>query len=230
VSARPRPLVVLKCGGAVAAGALEGVAATVAELGRDADVVVVHGAGPQISSEMERRGLTVTFLEGRRVTDAATLEVVRESLAAVNDACCAALGPRALGLSGDGIGVQAARLPSLGLVGDPVPCAPPAILDALRNGRVPVVTPLAAGPLNVNADDAAVALAIGLGADRVVFVTDVAGVLVDGVVSVSLDVAEAARLLAVGAFEGGIVPKLEAAVRAARAGIDVRIGATRIAA
>jgi acetylglutamate kinase len=111
-----------------------------------------------------------------------------------------------------------------------VPSAPPAVLDALAEGRIPVVAPLAAGPLNVNADEAASALAVGLGADRILFVSDVPGVLLDGGVVGSLEADEADRLLGAGAFEGGIVPKLLAAARAARLGIAAEIGETAVIA
>ena len=219
-------LTVLKCGGSVAGGALADVVARVDALRRHGGVVLVHGAGPQISAEMARRGLDVVFVEGRRVTTPEGLEVVREALAAVNAACCAALGPRAVALAGDEIGLEAAHVPELGLVGEPEPCRPPAVLEALAAGRVPVVAPLGVGPLNVNADAAAAALAVGLGAERLVFVTDVPGVLLDGAVCEALEAGEAERLLHAQVFEGGIVPKLRAAVTAARAGLDVRVGVT----
>ena len=72
-------------------------------------VCVVHGAGPQISAEMERLGLAVRFIHGRRVTEAAALAVVRESLAGVNARLCEALGPDAVGFMGDEIGIEARR-------------------------------------------------------------------------------------------------------------------------
>ena len=217
--------VVLKLGGRVAAGAVRTALA-----GIDGPVVVVHGAGPQITAEMERRGIEPSFVDGRRVTTPAVLEVVRESRAAVNAGLCAAIGPRALGLSGDEIGLLARQVEGLGLVGDPSPSAPAAVVDALAAGRVPVVAPLAAGPLNVNADEAAAALAVGLRASRILFVTDVPGVLLDGELATVLpaDVAEAG--VADGRFEGGIVPKLLAAVRAARSGVRASIGATEVPA
>ena len=139
------------------------------------EVCVVHGAGPQISAEMERLGLDVTFVGGRRVTSAAGLEVVRASFAAVNSEICAALGPLAVPLFGDEIGLQATPVPELGLVGEALPSRPAAVVDALAAGKIPVVAPLADGPLNVNADEAAAALAIGLHADRILFLTDVPG-------------------------------------------------------
>ncbi|MGH2451856.1 MAG: acetylglutamate kinase, partial [Candidatus Limnocylindria bacterium] len=213
--------VVLKCGGAVATGA---TACALQELLADGhEVCVVHGAGPQISAEMARRELPVRFVGGRRVTTPAALEVVRESLAAVNRRICEALGPRAVGFMGDEIGLEAIPIPELGLVGDPVPSRPPFLLRALRQGLVPVVAPLAKGPLNVNADEAAGALAVGLRARRLLFVSDVPGVLVGGSPLSSIGTDEADRLLREGTFEGGIVPKLTAAVRAVREGVSAQV-------
>lgn len=220
-------IVVLKVGGRVAREAASEALSLRAE---GHDVVVVHGAGPQISAELERRGLPVRFARGRRVTSAPVLTVVRESLAAVNADVCAALGPTALGLFGDRIGLVAERVPALGLVGDPLPCAPEAVLDAFARDRIPVVAPLASGPLNVNADEAAAALAVGLAAERIVFMSDVPGVLLDGDVVEELPADAADRLLGGGTLEGGIVPKLVAAVRAAREGVRAEIGATAVKA
>jgi acetylglutamate kinase len=216
-------LLVVKCGGAVARGS----AAAVQSLGAGWDgVCVVHGAGPQISSEMDRLGLPVSFVGGRRVTDAAALAVVRESFARVNLELCAALGPGAVGLMGDEIGMEATRVPELGLVGEPLPARPAAVVEALAAGQTPVIAPIARGPLNVNADEAAWALAVGLGAQRLLFITDVPGVLVEGSLLPSIEADEADRLLDDGSFEGGIVPKLRAAVRAARSGLHAEIGET----
>ena len=219
--------VVLKVGGRVAAEAARDATKLAAD---GTEVVVVHGAGPQISAEMERRGLVPGFVRGRRVTTPEVLEVVRASFVEVNAAVCAAIGPRAAGLMGDEIGLVAERVEELGLVGEPRPCAPPAVLGALAAGRIPVVAPLAEGPLNVNADEAASALAVGLGADRILFVSDVPGVLLDGDVVGALAADEADRLLGAGAFDGGIVPKLVAAVHAARGGVRAAIGATEVVA
>jgi acetylglutamate kinase len=215
--------VVLKLGGRVAADA---VRAALAEV--DGPVVIVHGAGPQITAGMELRGISPTFVAGRRVTTAEVLDVVREGLAAVNEEVCRAIGDDAVGLFGDEIGLQARRVRDLGLVGEPVPSAPPAVVEALAAGRVPVVAPLATGPLNVNADEAAAALAVGLGAERILFVTDVPGVLLDGEVAAVLPADEAEAGLAEGRFEGGIVPKLMAAVQAARGGVRASIGSTEV--
>ena len=219
--------VVLKLGGRVAAAA---AAEALALRAAGHDVVIVHGAGPQITAEMERRGIVPTFVEGRRVTTAEVLEVVRASLAEVNSDVCAAIGPDAVSLFGDEIGLRAERVDALGLVGDPTPTSPAAIEDALAAGQIPVVAPLAEGPLNVNADEAAAALAVGLGAERIVFVSDVPGVLMDGAVMGQIDVETADRMLGDGTFQGGIVPKLEAAVLATRGGVHAVIGATEVVA
>ena len=219
-------LVVLKVGGAVA----EECGTLVLGLAQKHDVCVVHGAGPQISAELERSGLEVRFVEGRRVTSAAALSVVRRSFAAVNAEICSAIGHRAVSLFGDEIGLEALQLPELGLVGSPLPSRPPAIEEALAAGLVPVVVPLAVGPLNVNADEAAAALAVGLGAERLLFVTDVPGLLLGGAVAATIKVAEAERMLDAGELAGGIVPKLRAAVGAAREGVDATIGATAVLA
>jgi acetylglutamate kinase len=220
-------VVVLKVGG----GSTRGVGEAVADLRAAGEsVCVVHGAGPQISQEMERRGLEVRFVGGRRVTTPAALEVVRESFAAVNAAVCAAIGERAVPFFGDEIGLAARHVPELGLVGDPLPCSPAPIVGALAAGLVPVVAPLARGPLNVNADEMASALAVGLGATRISFLTDVPGVYLDGELIQSIDAARAETLIGDGVFDGGIVPKLLAAALAAKNGVAADIGVTAVAA
>jgi acetylglutamate kinase len=218
---------VVKVGGAVAAASADRILG-LREEGHE--VVVVHGAGPQITDEMRRRGIPVEFVLGRRRTSRAALAVVRESLVAVNAELCAALGEPAVRVIGDEAGFYAVPVPPLGWVGDPLPCRPRPILDALAAGRVPVVAPLAVGPLNVNADDASAALALGLGARKLVFFTDVPGLYVGDVVVDAIRAGEANRLLAEGAFDGGIVPKLRAAVCAAASGITAHIGATAVIA
>ena len=217
---------VVKVGGSSSGG----VGETILGLAEAHEVCVVHGAGPQISAEMARRAIPVEFVAGRRVTTPAGLEVVREALAQVNAALCAAIGPRALPLFGDELGLPAQRIVELGLVGEPAAAAPAEVEQALALGRIPVVAPLAAGPLNVNADEAAAALAVGLGAERLLFITDVPGVLVAGGVASAIEAREAERLVGEGHFEGGIVPKLLAAVRAARGGVRAEIGETAVLA
>jgi acetylglutamate kinase len=219
--------VVLKLGGRVAGDSLGVVRARVSA---GDEVVVVHGAGPQITAKLQDRGVPVTFVRGRRVTDPATLSIVRSSLVAVGAELTAALGPGAVHLVGDEIGLQATPLAELGLVGEPVASRLDAVLAALGAGLVPVVTPFGVGPLNVNADEAATAVASSIGAERVVFVSDVPGVYVDGAVLRSIHADHASELLAEGAFEGGIVPKLMSAVRAARSGLTAEIGETAVVA
>ena len=218
--------VVLKLGGSVAADSLDVVRARHAA---GDEVVVVHGAGPQITAELEARGIAVSFVRGRRSTDPATLAIVRASLVAVGAELTAALGPAAVHLVGDEIGLRATPLPELGLVGEPVPSQLDAIVGALAAGVVPVVTPIAVG-LNVNADEAATAIAAGVAAERVVFLSDVPGVYLEGTVVRSLHADRASELLEEGAFEGGIVPKLMSAVQAARAGLTAEIGETAVVA
>ena len=218
--------VVLKLGGRVAADSLDLVRTRHAA---GDEVVVVHGAGPQITAELDARSIPVSFVRGRRFTDPATLAVVRASLVAVGAELAAALGPAAVHLVGDEIGLRAMPLPELGLVGEPVPSRLDAIVGALAAGVVPVVTPIAVG-LNVNADEAATAIAAGVAAERVVFLSDVPGVYLEGTVVRSLHADRASELLEEGAFEGGIVPKLMSAVRAARAGLTAEIGETAVVA
>ena len=218
--------VVVKLGGTVAAQS----AGTVLALAADHEVCVVHGAGEQITLEMERAGIPVRFVGGRRVTSPEALEVVRRSFADVGAALCAALGGRADQLFGDEIGLQATPVPELGLVGDPLPSAPDAIVRSLAAGRIPVVAPLAAGPLNVNADEAAAALAQGLGAEQLLFLTDVDGLILNGEVVEAIGADDASDLLDRALLEGGIVPKLRAAVAAAQAGVPASIGRTVVVA
>ena len=218
---------VVKLGGAVAPYAAEHVLDLVEDGHR---VCVVHGAGPQISTEMLARGLPVQWVGGRRVTSAEALEVVRESLISVNELLCEALGPKAVGLIGDEIGLTATQVPSLGLVGDPVPAPLPAVEEAIDNGLIPVVAPIARGPLNVNADEAAAAIAVSLEAERIFFMTDVPGLLLSGSVVPVIGAEEAEGLLERRDLDGGIVPKLRAAVTAARLGVLAEIGATAVVA
>ena len=153
---------------------------------------------------------------------------MRESLVNVNTGLCDALGDLAVPVIGDTAGLLAVPVPPLGWVGDPLPCRPAVILNALAAGKIPVVAPLAVGPLNVNADDASAALALGLGARRLVFLTDVAGLFVNDDLVDSIRVGDANAMLDAGAFDGGIVPKLRAAAIAAASGITAQIGSTAV--
>ncbi len=189
---------------------------------------VVHGAGARITAALRRAGIDSHFIGGRRVTSSEALPIVREAFRQENDELCGQVGPGAVGLMGDDLGLEADPLPGYGHAGMLRPIVPSVLWGVLAAAGVPVVAPLARGPLNVNADDAAATLAIALGADRLVFVSDVAGVIVDGEVLTELSASDISGLN--GALSGGILPKLEAAVAAAREGVRAEVGATRVLA
>lgn len=218
-------LTLVKCGGAALARGSFALGRYVEE---GSGVCVVHGAGPRISADMRAAGLEPVFVGGRRVTTAEALPIVREAYRRENEALCRQIGPRARGLLGDDLGLEADVLEELGHVGVLRPVVPAALWRLLAEDCVPVIAPLARGPLNVNADDAAAALAVALGADRIVFVSDVPGVLLGGELALRLSAGEIAGLG--GELTGGIVPKLQAAVRAARAGVRAEVGATLVTA
>jgi acetylglutamate kinase len=228
--AAPRPIVV-KLGGSTLGShdtSLRDIAAARRE-GRP--VVVVHGGGAAISEWLQRLGVEAKFVRGLRVTDAATLDVVVAVLAGVVNkrlvAELSALGAPAVGISGaDGMLLQARRYDAdLGFVGKIDRVDPAVIEELLRAGRLPVIAPIAiesdgAAPqlLNTNADTAAGEIAAALHAERLVFLTDVDGVLdADRKLIPHLTAAEATALIASGVAAGGMIPKLEAAIRAATA-------------
>ena len=169
---------------------------------------------------MERLGLEVNFVGGRRVTTEAGSRSSASRSPPSTRSSARRSGSLAVPLFGDEIGLQATPVPELGLVGEALPSRPAAVVGALAAGQIPVVAPLAEGPLNVNADEAAAALAVGLGAERILFVTDVPGLLLGGAVAATIRGAEAERLLDEGELTGGIVPKLRAAIGAARGGVE----------
>ena len=202
--------------------------------------VVVHGGGPQIGSMLGRLGIESEFRGGLRVTTPEAMEVVRMVLVGQVGRELVGLlnqhGPLAVGLSGEDAGLFAATRKGLvedgeevdlGLVGDVTQVNPAAIDDLLAAGRIPVVSTIApdlAEPgavLNVNADTAAAALAVALGADKLVVLTDVEGVYAnwpdkDSLVS-SLSLTAARDLM--GRVDSGMIPKLEACVRAVDGGV-----------
>jgi acetylglutamate kinase len=223
-------LTIVKCGGAALAKE-PFVLERYVEPG--SGVCVVHGAGARISAALLEAGIESTFVGGRRITTEEALPIVREAYRQENRELCAEIGPRAYGLMGDDLGLEAERVPELGHVGMLLPIAPSALWGLLATDGIPVIAPLARcsnnrGPLNVNADDAAAVLAIALGADRLVFVSDVPGVLVDGEVVTRLSEHDISQLN--GHLSGGIVPKLQAAVLAAREGVRVEVGQTSVVA
>jgi len=195
--------------------------------------VVVHGGGPQISALMARLGKEPEFRDGLRVTDAETVDIARMVLVGkVNRDIVAAInvhGPLAVGLSGEDAGLilAGARNPDLGYVGD-VAAVNPAILDRLlAEDLVPVVSTIGSDPTgqayNINADTVAGALAEALGAEKAVFLTDVAGLLTDVDDPASLvshvTAAELTAMIDDGRLTGGMIPKIAAAVHAVDHGV-----------
>ena len=220
-------LVVVKLGGTTVAGQ-EAVLAEVGVLSRKRPMVVVHGGGVQVTDWLTRLGVPTRFEDGLRVTDEASIEVVAAVLrGAVNTALVAALrarGADAVGLSGvDGGLLVAERTPGKGLVATVVDVRR-ALVDALLvDGRVPVVAPLALDETgtvcNVNADDVAAGLARGLGAERLVLLTDTDGVLgADGLRLASLHAADVESLIARRDHRSGMVPKVRFALSAVTGG------------
>ncbi len=201
--------------------------------------VVVHGGGATISEWLGKHGVKSRFVRGLRVTDAPTLEVVVAVLAGlVNKRLVAELqarGARALGLSGaDGAVVRARRYdPELGFVGEIAGVDADALRSVVDDGAIVVLAPIAVEVegealrpqlLNVNADTVAGDVAATLPAERLVFLTDVPGVMdADGAVRPRLSAAEARGLLKSGAVSGGMIPKVEAALRAAAAGAPTEV-------
>ena len=202
--------------------------------------VVVHGGGPQIAAMLDRVGLVTEFKAGLRVTTPEVMEVVRMVLTGQVGRELVGLlnqhGPLAVGLSGEDAALFGARkraavvdgLPvDLGLVGDVESVNPSAVMDILDAGRIPVVSTVAPDldvegqVLNVNADSAASALAVALKAEKLVVLTDVEGVYgnwpdKDSLIS-RLTLSAAADLLT--RVSAGMVPKLEACVRAVTEGV-----------
>jgi acetylglutamate kinase len=195
--------------------------------------VVVHGGGPQISDLMARLGKEPEFRDGLRVTDAETVDIARMVLVGkVNRDIVAAInvhGPLAVGLSGEDAGLilASARTPELGYVGD-VRAVNPTILDRLlAEDLIPVVSTIGSDPsgqaYNINADTVAGALAEALGAEKAVFLTDVAGLLddVDDPASLISHVTapELQAMIDGGRLSGGMIPKIAAALHAVRNGV-----------
>jgi acetylglutamate kinase len=190
-----------------------------------AQPVLVHGGGPHINAWLERLGLPTTFIRGLRVTDAATLEVVRMVLVGkVNGElvqAVAQLGGRAVGLSGiDGPVLRAQPIVAeLGFVGTVTDVDPGPVRALAAAGYIPIMAPLALGPegevLNINADDAAADLARGLAATKLLYLSDVPGVVgAEGQLLSTLTSTQVRSLIADGTISGGMIPKAEACLRA----------------
>ena len=193
--------------------------------------VIVHGGGPQIGATLARLGRTSTFVDGLRVTDDETMEVVemvlggklnREIVALVQQA-----GGRAMGLTGSDGGmllVERLREPDLGRVGRVVHVDPAAIRAATDAGFVPVIAPIGVDAQglthNVNADEAAGAIAAALAAEKLILLTDVEGVQDgSGHLIRQLGVEEARKQIVEGTIRGGMIPKIECCVTALEGGV-----------
>ena len=223
-----KPVVIKVGGGAIAGGALEDLPDLVSAGYR---VVVVHGGGLQLTRMLDALRIPTRFHEGLRVTDEETIEVAENVFAGgVNKNLVrgmGALGVLAAGISGtDGPTLLVEPVQGLGRVGEVVRVEPRLIETLWGGAFVPVVAPLGLGPAgayNVNADSAAAALAVGLGAGHLLVLTDVDGLLEGGetVETILPDRCEA--YVESGLAAGGMVPKLRAAAEAARGGVEARI-------
>ena len=192
---------------------------------------VVHGGGDEVTNLQKRLGLQSQFIGGRRVTSPEDLEIVRMVLSgATNKRIVGQLisrGVQAVGLSGEDASLFTAQITDhqMGRVGGRVTVNASVIQHLVNGGFVPVISPLArdaddpsGAGLNVNGDDAAAALAASTGADELVLVADVPGVLENGVVIPEIDEAMAQRLISSGVAAGGMAAKLEAAFSALHGG------------
>lgn len=193
--------------------------------------VVVHGGGPMINQMLDRLGIESRFVRGKRVTTTEAVQVVEMVLSglvnkrivqAINDA-----GGRAIGISGkdDDLMVCEVDDPDLGFVGRPVEMNVQIIRDLYQAGLIPVIAPVATGmadneTFNVNGDTAAGAIAGALKADRLLLLTDVAGVKDnDGQVVTQLHPEQVRAMIADGTIAGGMIPKTETALAALDEGV-----------
>ena len=201
-------------------------------------IVLVHGGGDEVSALQKSLGSTAQFVNGRRVTTAQDMEIVRMALSgAANKRLVSALvtsGVGAVGISGEDAGLIAAvpmDAEQLGFVGTPQRINVAFLHHLLNGGYLPVVSPVSRdetatlGPaLNVNGDDAAAALAVALGATELLLVADVPGVLRDGSVVPALTFEDIGQMLGDFTATGGMRAKLQAAATALDGGVDrVRI-------
>ena len=207
--------------------------------------IVVHGGGPQIGNMLQRLGITTSIVDGLRVTDRETMEVVEMVLAGtINKQLVSAInaeGGCAIGLSGkDGGLIEARKLVrnrveagvrtevDLGFVGEPQRIAA-AVLDTFKQSDIiPVIAPIGVGPqgetYNINADTVAGAVAAAVKATRLLLLTDVAGVLdADGKLMPELTATTARRLIAERVINGGMIPKIETCLEAVEGGVEAAV-------
>jgi len=182
--------------------------------------VIVHGGGPMINEMLSRLDIKSDFVNGKRVTDDATIEVVEMVLSGrVNKRIVQAIndqGGRAVGLSGKDANLMICKPtdPSLGFVGTPIKMNPRFLRDLASAGTIPVIAPIGTGEngetFNINGDTAAGAIAASLDADRLLLLTDVAGVKgADGHVITEMTAHHVRELTESGVIAGGMIPKTE---------------------
>ena len=192
--------------------------------------VIVHGGGPMINALLDKLEIKSEFVNGKRVTDAATMEVVEMVLSGtVNKRIVQAInqqGGRAVGLSGKDANLVVCDPadPALGLVGNPSNINPEVIRTLFENDLIPVIAPLGAGrngeTFNINGDTVAGAIAGALNADRLLLLTDVSGVKnADGDVLTEMNSDQIREMTASGVIAGGMIPKTETALAALKEGV-----------
>ena len=201
-------------------------------------VVVVHGGGPEISEMLKKIGKQSHFVDGLRYTDEETMDIVQQVLCGrVNKNLVATmnrLGGRALGLCGMDAGMFLAKKldDKYGMVGEISQVDPSPVVDALNNGYIPVVSTVAMGEdadtsYNVNADTAAAKLATALGAEKLILLTDVRGLLRDpkdeSTLIPELQLSSVPALIREGVISGGMIPKIDCCVESVRSGVKSAI-------
>jgi acetylglutamate kinase len=217
-------------GGALAGGALDDLPSMLAS-DVPVPVALVHGGGQQLTRMLGALGISTEFCEGLRVTDEATMAVAEMVFAGeVNKALVRelyAMGVPAVGVSGtDGPMLHVEPVLNLGRVGNVTRVDPHLVETLWSGGFVPVIAPVGLGPegaYNINADSAAAALAVGLRAGHLFFLTDVDGLLNGGEAVPALEPEECEGYVEKGLAIWGMVPKLRAAAEAAREGVEARI-------
>lgn len=192
--------------------------------------IIIHGGGPMINEMLDRLDIKSEFVNGKRVSDEATVEVVEMVLSGrVNKRIVQAInqqGGKAVGLSGKDADLMVCDRsdPSLGLVGQPAEIDASVLSDLSSSGYIPVIAPLGVGrdgeTLNVNGDTAAGAIAAALNADRLLLLTDVAGVKnADGDVMTNMTPTQVREMIKDGTIAGGMIPKTETALAAIDGGV-----------
>ena len=197
-------------------------------------VVLVHGGGPEINELMDRLGKKPEFIDGLRVTDRETVDIVQMVLAGkVNKSLVGLLGAkggRAIGLSGidDHLITVKQKDPRLGYVGEITHVNAEPVLDLLDRGYIPVISTVGCGPdgetYNINGDTAAAYLAGALGAERLILMTDIAGILRDpkdpATLIPEITIDQAKQLFTDGVISGGMIPKVECCITALVEGVQ----------